>query len=162
MNKKNILILTIPFLLISFLSCTNEEEKNQQLESTAVVELPADGLEVENAWARPGSENGVSAIYMTLLNGSTNADSLLAISSHVAGIVELHESYEREEGMMGMRPVKNVVVPARDVLRLEPRGLHVMLMRLNQELVEGNEVELTLEFAKAGEIKVSAPVQSMQ
>lgn len=161
MNKKSFLTLSITFLLISFLSCGNESE-NQSSESVQTFELPDDGIEIENAWARPGSENGVSAIYMTILNGSSEPDTIVSISSPVAGLAEAHESYEREEGMMGMRPAENMTIPARGALSLEPGGIHVMLMQLNRELTEGDEVEFTVEFANAGEITVIATVQSVQ
>lgn len=161
MNKKSFLTLLIIFLLISFLSCGNGGE-NQQSESIQTFELPDDGIQIENAWARPGSEMGVTAIYMTILNGSSDADSLVSIFSPVAGLVEIHESYKREEGMKGMRPAENLTVPARDALLLEPGGLHVMLMQLNIELAEGDEVEFIVKFANAGEMTVTAPVQSMK
>lgn len=161
MNKKSFLTLSITFLLISFLSCGNDN-KNQPSESIQTFELPDDGIEIKNAWARPGSEMGVTAIYMTILNGSLEADSIVSVSSPVAGMVEIHESYEREEGMMGMRPAENLTVPPRDALHLEPGGLHIMLMQLNRELKTGEEVEFTLEFANADEMTQIAPVQPMQ
>lgn len=161
MNKKSILILLIPFLLVSFLSCGNEEE-NQQSESIQTVELPDEGIEIENIWARPGSENGVSAVYLTILNGSSEMDSIVSVSSPVAKMVEIHESFEGDDGMMGMRPAENLNIPARDVLRLEPGGLHIMLMNLNNQLAEGDEVKISLEFSNAGQMTITAPVQSIQ
>lgn len=161
MNKKSILILLIPFLLVSFLSCGNEKE-NQQSESIQTVELPSEGIEIENIWARPGSENGVSAVYLTILNGSSETDSIVSVSSPVARMVEIHESFEGDDGMMGMRPAENLNIPARDVLHLEPGGLHIMLMNLNNQLAEGDEVEISLEFSNAGQMTITAPVQSIQ
>lgn len=164
MIKKNILFLTIPFLVISFLSCSSGDEENQRSDDvrTSTSHLPDDGIEIENAWARPGSENGVSAIYMAVLNGSSEADSVIAVSSPAAGMAEIHESYEREEGMMGMRPAGNLIIPARDAVYLEPGGLHVMLMSLNRGLANGDEIEFTIEFANAGKRTLRAPVQTMQ
>lgn len=160
MIKKSSEILLITFLFISFLSCTNERTE-QVSEDTEAIELPVDGFVIEDAWARPGSLNGVSAIYMNVLNGSSRADTLLSLSTPVAGLVEIHETYEREEGMMGMRQAETVIFPARDAVILKPGGMHVMLMQLQEELDEGDTVELTLQLANAGEIVVNAPVQSM-
>lgn len=162
MNVKNLLLFIIPILLISFLSCSQEEARNAETESTQSFSLPDNGIEIDNAWARPGSENGVSAIYMTLLNGSSEADSVVSISSPVAGMVEIHETYEREEGMMGMRTAENVTIPARDALIFKPGGIHVMLMQLNREIALGDSVEFTIGFANGDEITEMAPVQSMQ
>ena len=62
---------------------------------------------------------------------------------------------------MGMRSAGTVVVPARENLSLEPGGLHAMLMQLNRELVEGDSLEYTVEFRKAGEMTLTVPVQPM-
>lgn len=160
MTKNTSLTLLIAFLLISFLSCANEGDKQISGE-VETIEFPDEGIEIQDAWARPGRMNGVSAIYMKVLNGSSEADSLIFLSSPVAGLTEVHETYQREEGIMGMRQVEQVIIPALDFLTLEPGGMHVMLMQLNRELAEGDEVELTIDFANAGEINVNAPVQSM-
>lgn len=149
-------LLLISFL-ISFLSCSSDE--SNQTSENQQVELPSDGIEISDAWARPGREGGNSAIYMNILNGSSQADTLISLSSPVAGMSEVHESYEQEEGMMGMRPVETVVAPARDVLSFEPGGYHVMLMQLNRALAEGDSVEFSLEFANSGEINLTVPVQ---
>lgn len=160
MNKKNFLTLLITFLLVSFLSCAGEGDKDQSGEVQS-FELPDEGIEIVNARARPANVNGVSAIYMNVLNGSSHADTLVSLTSPAAEMVEVHETYEREEGMMGMRPAEMVIVPAEDAMILKPGGFHVMLMQLNRELAEGDEVELTVEFSNAGKMTISAPVHSL-
>lgn len=154
-------LFIITFLLISLISCAGEEGE-QTTDNTEKFELPADGIEIADAWARPGQVDGVSAIYMNILNGSSVADTLLSISSPVAGMVEVHETYEQEEGMMGMRPAEVVAAPARGALTLKPGGLHVMLMRLNRELREGDSVEFSVEFTNGTEMTLTAPVESMR
>lgn len=160
MTKKNFPVLLILFLLISFLSCGNEGG-NPPSQDVQATDLPADGILIENARARPARANGVSAVYLNVLNGSSRADTLLSLSSPIAGLTEVHETYEREEGMMGMRPAETLVFPAKDAVALEPGGMHIMLMQLNKELAEGDTLELTLQLANEGEIVVSVPVQSM-
>lgn len=161
MTHKFIQPFIIAFLLISFISCASEQGE-ETTDNSEQFELPDDGIEIIDAWARPGQVNGVSAIYMNILNGTTVVDTLVSISSPVAGMVEVHETYEQEEGMMGMRPAETVTAPARGALSLEPGGLHVMLMQLNRELREGDSVEFTVEFANGGEMTLTAPVQSMR
>lgn len=154
-------IFFIALLLISLFSCSNKQEEQISSESTHEIELPNDGIEIADAWARPGREGGVSAVYMNILNGTSQADTLISLSSPVAGMAEVHETYEQEEGMMGMRPAGTVITPARDNLSLEPGGLHVMLMQLNRELTEGDSLEVTVNFANAGEMTLTVPVQTM-
>lgn len=161
MIKKNLQAFLIALLLISFFSCSSEQEEQAISESTQEIELPSDGLEIADAWARPGREGGVSAVYMNILNGTSEADTLVSLSSPVAGMAEVHETYEQEEGMMGMRPADTVIAPARDYLPLEPGGLHVMLMQLNRVLTEGDSLKFTVNFAKAGQMTLTVPVQTM-
>ncbi len=148
------ILLTALFLLT--ISCSNEKTESQ----TPEYELPESGIEIADAWARPGRINGVSAIYMNVLNGSADTDTLISLSSSVAGLVELHETYELDNDMMGMREAVNPVFPGKGVVSMQPGGLHIMLMQLNEVLNEGDQINLILDFALAGEITVTAPVQS--
>lgn len=150
------IIPLITFLLLFFSGCSAEQTEI----SGANYDLPDDGIEIADAWARPGRDNGVSAIYMHVLNGSAVTDTLIAFSSPVAGLVELHETFDRGDGMMGMRESEEPFFPARSVVSMQPGGLHVMLMQLNRALSEGDEVELILTFSEAGEITITAPVRS--
>jgi len=153
MNK---LIATAFLVIIAFVfGCSQDEEITER-----EFVLPDDGIEIADAWARPGRENGVSAIYMHVLNGSAEIDTLLALSSPSAGLVELHETFDRGEGMMGMRESEEPYFPDKSVVTMRPGGMHIMLMQLNEALNRGDEVEVTLTFALAGDITVTAPVQS--
>ncbi|MCC5942218.1 MAG: copper chaperone PCu(A)C [Balneolaceae bacterium] len=155
--KLNLTIVSIITLTIFFFAgCSSERAEEPQVQ----FELPEDGIEIADPWARPGRDNGVSAIYMNVLNGSAETDTLIAFSSPVAGLVELHETFDRGDGMMGMRESEEPYFPARSVVSMRPGGLHVMLMQLNRPLSEGDEVELTLTFSGAGEMTITAPVRS--
>tara|TARA_R100001143_G_C3361215_1_gene136147 strand:+ start:757 stop:1239 length:483 start_codon:yes stop_codon:yes gene_type:complete len=149
------LLLSITFFILTS-SCNSE---NTELQSSQ-FELPDSGIEITDAWARPGRINGVSAIYMNVLNGSAEPDTLISLSSSIAGLVELHETYELADDMMGMREAENPVFPGRGVVSMQPGGFHIMLMQLNQPLNVGDEVHLVLKFALAGDISVPVPVQS--
>lgn len=150
------LTLFVSLLILVISGCSSESAEEPQVQ----FELPEDGIEIADAWARPGRDNGVSAIYMHVLNGSAETDTLIACSSPVAGLVELHETFDRGDGMMGMRESEEPFFPARSVVSMRPGGLHVMLMQLNRPLSEGDEVELTLTFSGAGEMTITAPVRS--
>ena len=154
--KNHFFKLTFIALLIPFFSFCNSASEQE----TPHFDLPDSGIEIADAWARPGRDNGVSAIYMHVLNGSAETDTLIAFSSPVAGLVELHETYDRGDGMMGMRESEEPYFPARSVVSMQPGGLHVMLMQLNRPLNEGDDLELTLTFSGAGELTITAPVRS--
>jgi periplasmic copper chaperone A len=99
-----------------------------------------------------------SAAYM-VLRSSGAADSLLAVTTDVAEVVELH-TVERDGAIMRMRPVPQIDVPAGGSTTLEPGGLHVMLIGLRRDLQAGETIRLTLNFANAGEVIVEAPVRA--
>jgi copper(I)-binding protein len=62
-------------------------------------------------------------------------------------------------GMMTMRPVERIDVPAGETVALEPGGYHVMLLDLAAPLEVGATVEVTLTFESAGTQVVTADVR---
>lgn len=124
-------------------------------------------IQVEGAWSRRapmmqsgdskiGSGNGV--IYATLANPGKEADALIAAASDAAGAVEIHESY-RDMGMVMMRPVKKIEIPAGKKVEMKPGGYHIMLLNLKRDLKAGEVVNVTLQFDKAGKIPVQAVIK---
>ena len=53
-------------------------------------------------------------------------------------------------GVMSMQMQEAVTVPSGKTLEFKPGGLHVMLIRLNQDLKIGDTISLTLIFEKTG------------
>jgi copper(I)-binding protein len=47
-----------------------------------------------------------------------------------------------------------LVIPAGETVELKPGGFHLMFMELKQPLVEGETVEVSLEFQKAGTVTI--------
>ena len=87
-------------------------------------------VEVKNAWARatPGkAENG--AAYLTIV--SPVADRLTAISTPEAKAAELH-NMTTEGGVMKMRPLSAIDLPAGQQVTLKPGGTHIMLVGLKE------------------------------
>lgn len=148
--------LALSLLLAGGLIISCQQETEQDSEQ---IDLPESGIYVEGTWARPGAEGRMSAAYLLISNFNDYEDTLVDVSSDVAQNVEVHESYEREEGMMGMREADNLVIPAQSTVRLEQGGFHVMLMQLTRQLTEGDSFELTLTFEKEGDITVEVPVR---
>ncbi len=113
-------------------------------------------LEVRGAWVRampPG--RAMTAAYATIENKGTVDVTLTGVSAS-RGDASLHESM-RVDGRMSMRPVEKLSIPAGGEIRLEPGGLHVMLMGLERVPAEGESVELCFD-SDAQELCVDAPV----
>ncbi|MEX0662806.1 MAG: copper chaperone PCu(A)C [Balneolaceae bacterium] len=148
---KSISVLFLSSLLIFFAGCQSEEQSSSQ--------ITGEGVEVEGSWARPGSEGGTSAAYFLITNFEQEADTLLSVQSDVAQLIEVHESYEQDGDMVGMREAGQVEIPAESTIRFERGGLHVMLMQLTQSLSDGDSFELTLNFANHDNITLEIPVR---
>lgn len=116
-----------------------------------------------NAWARPANEaTPNSAIYGQLIHIGDMSDTLISASTNVAKAVELHEMVVGEGDVMQMRPVEGgFMVSLNSFLELAPGGYHIMLIGLNQELIAGEEIELTLNFEQAGEVHLIVPIKDM-
>jgi periplasmic copper chaperone A len=116
-------------------------------------------LVVESPWARE-SVTRTGAAYLTVRNGGDQDDRLVGVSSEVADKAELHSSV-MQDGVMKMRAVEGLDVPAHGEAVLEPGGLHIMLIGLKAPLEEGKSFALTLEFENAGEIEVTTTVEDI-
>jgi hypothetical protein len=114
---------------------------------------------VTDAWVRAAAVAGqTTAAYFTIANGTTTNDALLGVSTPAAGIAQIHET-TMSSGMMGMRDVPRVNIPAGGTVQFAPGGYHVMLMSLTAPLAAGATVELTLVFEHAGTVVVKAEVR---
>jgi hypothetical protein len=113
---------------------------------------------VSQAWARPslaGASNGVA--YVTIVNHGTAPDRLVAITTPVAAMAELHRD-EMKDGVMSMRPAGPLPLAPGETASLAPGGLHLMLMGLKQTLKPGETFPLTFTFEKAGAITVTGTI----
>ena len=97
---------------------------------------------VKDAWVR-GTVAQQKATGLFAQITSAGGGKLVSASSPVAGIVEIHEM-TLDGGVMKMRAVPALELPAGKTVELKPGGYHVMLMELKQELKAGDTVPLTL------------------
>lgn len=117
------------------------------------------GIEVIQSWARASAGAGkTGAVYLTLLNRGRDADRLVAVATPVARKAAIHETVT-EGGVMKMRPLDALPLPAHQSVKLAPGGVHVMLMGLAAPLEEGGRFPLTLRFARAEPVTVDVVVR---
>jgi copper(I)-binding protein len=116
------------------------------------------GISVNDAWARPAQAGGNSAVYFTIQNGG-ETDTLKEARCDVAKMVQLHMTQTDAAGNSAMIHQESVPAPAGQAVEFKPGGLHVMLMNLNADLTPGQNLDVTLVFEKAGEVKVTAPIR---
>lgn len=122
----------------------------------AQVSMTVGGIEMGPGWARATvGKNG--AAYIDLKNTADAGDKLVAVESSVAKRAALH-THMMADGVMKMRPVDDVPLPAGESVVLEPGGLHIMLMGLKAPLKEGTSFPLFLTFEKAGTVGINVKV----
>lgn len=96
----------------------------------------------DDAWVRatvPGQS--VAAGYMKLRSGEPAT--LVGIRTPVAPAAEVH-AMSMQGGVMKMRPVDRLALPAGRVVELKPGGYHLMLMNVTKPLKAGDKVPLKL------------------
>jgi len=101
-----------------------------------------------------------TAAFMTLKNQSQQDIYLTRASSTAAKIVELH-THIKENGMMKMRQVAHIKIPAKGEAHLKPGGYHIMLINPIIPLKQGEKVKLTLTFQDGSHKTLFAPVQPL-
>ena len=117
-------------------------------------------ITVDHPWARatPGPVKN-SAAFMSFDNKGA-ADKLVSVSGDVAKEIQIH-SMVTEAGVMKMREVTSIDVPANGKAELKPGGFHIMLIGLKEGLKEGEKFPLKLKFEKAGEVTVTVVTEKM-
>ena len=125
-------------------------------------DVKAGDLVISQAWSR-ATPNGakIAGGYLTIENKGTAPDKLIGGSGDVAGKIEVHEM-AMNNGVMTMRPLdKGLTIEPGKTVKLAPGGYHLMIMDLKGPFKQGEQVPVTLEFEKAGKVKVSLDVQGV-
>ena len=145
-------VIASMFLLLTTAGCT---------QSSHIMQLHPH-VEAHHPWVRAVPANSpTSAAYMVLYNHGDRGEQLMSVSSPIAGTAELHTVMEKD-GVMSMRPVKHITIPAHGSQELKPGGSHIMLINLKQTLIIGEEVSLTLNFQHAGTVELKVAVLESQ
>jgi periplasmic copper chaperone A len=118
-------------------------------------------IALDGPWSRatPGGAQ-VAGGFMTIRNAGSVADRLVSGKADVAGRVEIHEM-TMVDGVMKMRPITGLEVPAGKAVELKPGGYHVMFLDLKQPLKAGDTIKGSLTFEKAGTIALEYKVEPM-
>jgi copper(I)-binding protein len=107
----------------------------------------AQPVTVKEAWVRaPAPGQNVAGGYMELTSGTHAL--LIAVASPIAARAELHAT-TMDGGVMRMRQVESIVLPAAKTVKLAPGGSHVMLLDV-KPLKPGDKVPLTLTVQRDG------------
>jgi copper(I)-binding protein len=118
---------------------------------------------VKDSWVR-GTTPAQKATGAFMEITSSEAASLLSAASPLAGVVEVH-SMKMEDGVMKMRALPKLDLPAGKAVKLQPGGNHIMLMDLRQQMKKGDVVPITLKVEgkdkKVQTIEIMAEVRDL-
>ena len=114
---------------------------------------------ITEIWARttPKTAKTGAAFFIIKNNGKTD-DTLIGVSSGLAKKTEIHQSFMKK-GIMKMRHVGKVAVPAGGVAILKPGSFHIMFIGLYNPINKGDEFPLILTFEKSGILKIMVKAQ---
>ena len=116
-------------------------------------------ITVTYAWVRATIGQGtVAAGYVTIVNTGETDERLIGVRAAGVAKAEVHRTTTGEGGVMRMRPVAVLEIPAGGNLAFEGGGDHLMLTGIATPLKEDEEILLTLTFEHAGEVAVVARV----
>ena len=86
-------------------------------------------------------------------------DRLVSVVVGGAELSELHATTSGDDGIVAMRPLDDGIAIAPGIpLVLEPGGLHIMIMGLEERPRAGEMIPVSLVFEKAGAVDVVFPV----
>lgn len=119
-------------------------------------------LTVENVVGNLTLPTETGAVYLTILNGTTEDETLLGADIEGCEVTEIHEVMMNNE-VMTMRPVEGgqVGIPAGEMVTLKQGGLHLMCIGKTSEFASGDQTTLTLTFAQAGQRAVTVNVKDI-
>ncbi len=129
--------------------------------AVAAGSVRAAGIEVKDAWARatlPGQ--AVGGVYMQITSAAPAR--VVGVRTASAKRAELHEM-SNEGGVMRMRKLDGLALPAGKPVLLAPGGNHVMLFDLARPLKAGERLMLTLQVEQGGkrtDVPVTATVRA--
>lgn len=115
-------------------------------------------LKVDDVWSRatpPGMPMG--AVYGVIRNAGTDVVEIVGLETPVARAAEIHESVEID-GMMRMREIAPFEVQPGETIRLEPGGIHMMLMGLKSQLLSGQRFPVDIHLSDGSSITVESQV----
>lgn len=135
------------------------------------------GVEIAGAWARTSPmEVTLGAAYMTVTSAVDDELTDVSVDPSIAATAEIHEMVMAEmssdttvsmssdttvmsgPGEMVMQEVDSIAIPAGETVELKPGGYHIMLIDLAAPLEIGQEFDIVLTFANAGDVTVTVVV----
>jgi copper(I)-binding protein len=116
---------------------------------------PGGEIVIKDQWLRPSAKKMATALYFTIENKSDRPDTLFLVETDISDKIEIHETYSSGD-LMGMREIGSIVIEAGEKVKLQPGGIHIMVMKLKRDIRNRDEIDFILRFRLAGDINITA------
>ena len=116
----------------------------------------ASAILVTSAYVPQPTTPGTTVAYLDIRNNG-HADRLVAVHTSVGGTVQLRAPAARHAGVLMMRTVPEILIPADSLVQLNPDTYHLLITGAGP-MHDGKDIMLRLTFADAGTITVIALV----
>lgn len=127
----------------------------------AASEVTLGDLKLIDAYARATLPSApVGGGFLTITNDGDTDDKLIAAETAVAGHTELHEMVMDGDVMKMRELADGLPIPAHESVELAPSGYHLMFMELKEPLKEGESLDVTLTFEKAGTVTLPVAIKA--
>lgn len=144
---------------VAWLSGDHGDHGHAHGDAMAPAVTEVDGLLIENVQANLALPSPTGSVWLKITNNTDVDEALTGAEIPGCGVIELHDM-KMENDIMTMFPVEGgeIPIPAGATVELKRGGLHIMCIEKAAPVEVGTEVEITLHFANAGDVVVTAPV----
>lgn len=155
------------YTLLLLISCkTEKSELNRSNEASKIEKEDTlfysdSEIEIIDPWVRVAPKGGMTAGYLKVRWKKTDKDSLIGFFTDTSKRHEIHETYDKGDGMKGMRQIDGLALESDALVELAPGGAHLMLMGLSKELAIQDSVDIRLDFKQKESISIKFPVRSL-
>jgi len=113
---------------------------------------------IDQAWVRLSPNKETPSAGYFVAHGGDAGTALRGVLTDYALKVEMHESMS-ENGMMSMKPLDSVDIPAKSTVAFAPGDKHLMLWGVNDTAISRGKMTLTFLLANGDRLLVDAIIQ---
>lgn len=123
-----------------------------------LLTLNLNAQEVKNPWMRkPNPVVPMTAAFMEIENSSDKDIYLTGVTGDDAETYEIH-THKKVDGVMKMRQIPKLKVPAKGKAVLKPMHDHVMIIQIKKGHLKGEKADLKLHFDNGKVVDVNLPI----
>lgn len=146
--KNKIFFLLLATLLLFSCGEKNNDTQKPVINTQKAEKIIDEELTVTSPWIRAAAKGMNSAMFLTIINNTSNADTLIGAEADFAEIVEIHESFKASNDMMGMRRIDELPIAPYSTVHLKPMSYHIMLIKLTENIHSDSLYSVNLIFQK--------------